>query len=386
MKSFLLLCLYWSVNSTALLAGAWTGGGELLRDSLNPWFLENISRVTYCILSDQENFPVDEESLDDRIGFALNYWREQYESVQAYGDNIHGQRYMRLSTQQFIRRSCNEDVDLRFQFGILSKEQLLWLETMAASPSEYVAFSYRTNDVSLKDLKGTGFIYIAPESGPLRPNFSQALAKPWSSRRSQRLTAILIHELGHVFGVPHLGGSRSIMGTGFPQYLISPESEKDASFPSGIIWPGILHFQWKKAQTACQKTAEDPLLKFFGIPISEGCVLVNFLSQTQADVTWFAKNTGLQRAGIIQLQEQKSIRFEELSKIWLPAGQTLFPWTKDRFVSTPPKVILQRAGDFQSVDGSIKHKLILDLGPDQFRMTGIVNDQIFLNLFDNAIP
>ena len=69
-----------------------------------------------------------------------------------------------------------------------------------------MAYTRRTFYDSRKML-GSGFIYVAPELGALRPDLKEMDSRLWTFSDALRLRLVLIHELGHVFGVRHSGGN-----------------------------------------------------------------------------------------------------------------------------------------------------------------------------------
>ncbi len=51
------LCFLLTLLAFPTLWAGWTsGGGELLRTAINPWFIQNTKVVHYCVLADEKNF------------------------------------------------------------------------------------------------------------------------------------------------------------------------------------------------------------------------------------------------------------------------------------------------------------------------------------------
>ncbi len=74
----------------------------------------------------------------------------------------------------------------------------------------FVAFSQRLEDsYDRARLKGKGFIYIAPDHGENAFQVSAAVPEAWTKGGTYRLRNVLIHELGHVFGLSHSGPTTS---------------------------------------------------------------------------------------------------------------------------------------------------------------------------------
>lgn len=147
-----------------ILAGGWSsgGGGELLKDARNPWFLSNIKEVTYCLKIDEAKFGVPLSVAKENLIKAINFWKTEFQVVNPSEGETSKINPVRLATQIFKEVNCNQNVDITFQFGILSKEQKKFLQ----DPTKFGAITIRTN-YNKQILKGTGFVYISPESGPL---------------------------------------------------------------------------------------------------------------------------------------------------------------------------------------------------------------------------
>ncbi|MGZ3768631.1 MAG: hypothetical protein ACXVCR_01290 [Bdellovibrio sp.] len=177
--------------------GGWTsGGGENIRDERNPWWIQNTKEVTYCIKADERNFGQSRDVLQRKIRFALNFWKKQLGTL-TYNqfDQLQG---ISVGTQTFTETACGDNTDLVFQFGVLDGDQFRYL----VDPTKFIGVAVRTAYDPV-NLKGKGFIYISPEEGPLRFNKSGLMTHPWSYQDGILLTPALIHELGHVFGIPH---------------------------------------------------------------------------------------------------------------------------------------------------------------------------------------
>ena len=80
MKFFFLIQLVLSLLlSQVATAGGWSsGGGGLLKDTVNPWFLNNTSVVNYCVLIDEKNFGADQEVVKLQLSRAIDFWKEQF--------------------------------------------------------------------------------------------------------------------------------------------------------------------------------------------------------------------------------------------------------------------------------------------------------------------
>ncbi len=195
-----------SLTALGLLASALSfagngssGGGHIHGDQLNPWFLSNTTEVTYCLEISKDFSRIPEPKLRALVAEAFDYWKEEFaqyptdrsSEVEEAGFEV------KLATQNFkLSEACTPSVDIRFQLGSLSPEQLLKIPNYKQTIGLASRTSYDT-----KSLRGSGFIYVAPEAGQLRPSSVNMHPKPWSSGTHQALRYTLIHEIGHVFGL-----------------------------------------------------------------------------------------------------------------------------------------------------------------------------------------
>ncbi|MGE0173359.1 MAG: hypothetical protein AB7T49_11250 [Oligoflexales bacterium] len=202
--------------TTKLFAGSWSsGGGAFYTDEYNPWFIQNTKIVKYCITIDDEHFGVGLDKVRTNIVEAIKYWKEEFkelEILQQYSSPV------QLATADFREVNCKDDsVRVVFQMGVIDgKKQRRYIE----SPEKTVGVAVRTSYDPV-NLRGKGFIYISPEEGKYALKGKDLIAKRWQQNGGKLLQLILIHELGHVFGIPHHGSWYEIMGEQFPNSLVN---------------------------------------------------------------------------------------------------------------------------------------------------------------------
>ena len=183
--------------SPSVIAGWNSGGGELLSDAANPWFLENTKEVSYCIKIDEANFGILRSIASQKITKVIDYWKFQF----SYGEpakDLMDDILPKLGTQKFVETDCTEDTDIVFQFGVLSKKQ----HDHLGNPRKVVGIAVRT-EYDQSNLRGKGFIYISPQFGSLSLDRPNSLKDRWAIQDSALLELILAHEMGHVFGARH---------------------------------------------------------------------------------------------------------------------------------------------------------------------------------------
>ena len=214
--------------NNSLLAGGWSsGGGELLKNSRNPWFLNNVKDVYYCIKIDEEKFGVSRQTVKETLLKAIEFWKSEFQFSIPIGKSKLGE--IQLASQTFKEVTCSNDIDIAFQFGTLTQYQKKYLQ----DPTKYGAITVRTS-YSNKSLKGKGFVYVSPEKGPLAFNPEGLIKKAWSLNNNILLYQTLVHELGHIFGIPHMGSLGDLMSETFVEsllinqdYKIKKDSNKD---------------------------------------------------------------------------------------------------------------------------------------------------------------
>ncbi|MEK2688424.1 hypothetical protein [Bdellovibrio sp. GT3] len=206
-KAVSLLALFTNLLiSVAAFGGPWiSSGGDLVGDTRNPWFVINSPVVKYCIKIDATTFSASSASVKAALEKSLGFWRNEFQENENYAKG--SLNHLPLSIPQFLETPCDAQVDLKLVLGegALSPQEALYVRSRG---TEVVALTVRT-DYNLVTLKGRGFLYIA---GDL--NKPEWLEQVW--KNESRLTTVIAHEVGHILGIPHLGGDFATM-TGIPE-------------------------------------------------------------------------------------------------------------------------------------------------------------------------
>lgn len=318
--------LLWDFHPRSVLAGGIiASGGDITEGGSNPWFVSNTTTVEYCIKSDPASFGDVPYSLSETVKSAIQYWKgELLNSQNSSGSNV------KIGTQNFVERDCAEspDVDLMFQFGVLSPEQQFWLQ----DPARLVAVAARTS-YEVTSLRGKGFIYVSPDRGPLKMRANNMVHEPWHREKGILLKYVLMHELGHVFGFRHEGvaGIENFMAADFPEMALR------ADYADGVEISDLLlienkqraHFldppEYLKRINCSNERPSLIAQKFFGTDKPYRCFKVEVLQSEKL----IRVSAGLNDDGVFETIGEARILLDSSSvesavSVYLPDGQTVF--------------------------------------------------------------
>lgn len=410
---WILFLIMWAQLSNASVGGWTSGGGELIRDQQNPWFVQNTKQVNYCILIDEVAFGQSKAFVAQNIKRVFDFWKMQMTDLSYYTLNSSGSQ-LTLGGQNFSEVDCNQNPDVTFQFAYLSPEQ----KSRLGDISKVIGLTVRT-DYDLKNLKGKGFLYVAQDS--------QFVSHPWSTLNGLRLLPVLVHEIGHIFGVQHMSDVM-FMADDYPATLI--DRNQDNSFGSFLKYlaegglenirlfkystssfmhfnschssgvspkpPSALNFMKnpkliKKNQSITQQQNLSVYQTFFGRKAIDNCESYNignniFEFNSGKDETQVVGRAQLVQQSSTDLSMMPSNRFTVVN-FWFPKEQNVFPNLDENLiqVKTPitffiPKVVFK--GEYKTLDGKVKRQLILEVlnsGAVE-RMSGVLDGILYNDL------
>lgn len=346
---FLALFLYPTVS----LAGWTSGGGELLGDSVNPWWVKNTKNLNYCISINQNTFNQTEEDLNRVVVKALSFWKKEFKEI-TYSEYPHTSQ---TAQQKFTRTACSEKTDLKFQFGYLTEEQ----KKKVQDSERFVSLAVRT-DYDQVNLKGKGFVYV-----------SDRLAR----KDETELLYVLLHELGHVFGLPHTGRNNfDLMAEDFVESVIKgriPSNLKN--IPS--------YFSSVDGTITIQTSNNLGPRKFFKVEeeLSEISLVSTVVGERPGYEVWATKKIGgkAKLGNILSEPDQTPVAFvKEATSFYLPKEQRVFP--KNVEIGVPQFSYSMFKGTYSNDTESREVGIYFSPGLIKFpQIIGTVDDKLFIH-------
>lgn len=400
MKKFVLSALVGAFGTLGASAQAgWTsGGGELIRDANNPWFLQNTKTVNYCIEIDEPHMGLSRERARHLIRTAIENWKLEFRTSSRPAQLKYHQ--IAVGTQEFVEVPCHQNIDLKFQLGVLNGEQIKKI----GDPTKFLGVAVRT-DYDRVNMRGKGFIYVSPAYGPLKFAGEKVREHVWAIEDGALLYGVLLHELGHVFGLNHSVGY--LMGDRFPEIITSQEWPGAEHYLKNLPRPWVFDlpetgFQQKLALAPStpisvpQEGSRSSLDKwqlmwdFFGVdPDAKGSSIA--VSNTKIEVFEGVGNES-KLIGKANLRQQPSCSIASgLSgcrpsmSIWFPEEQQVFPGESWGLKSGPyvSKEVVA-IGTYETLDGRVKRGVSIRTDLDWLTpaIAGEMNGKVYLNIFE----
>lgn len=404
MKRLLLLTLLFvgSINTQLFAINTgWSGGGggEAIADRVNPWWLHNTKKVEVCIIWNKSDFQHSSGSisqLEEKLQYALNYWKQDAQKAFTVGN------FTSIAQQDFHIRelitltqlhespppSCLQR-DLRVQFGWLSAKQIGFFENELGGLSKYIAAAIRT-DYDKEEMRGKGFIYVKPNRGPLHIKNNLYVSEPWQHGKGFLIDHVLVHELGHVFGIPHKSID-TVMAIDFVERVLNPEFAE--IYSNDRSQKGF--FEWSRSDGTivrdyCWRLSHS-WSKAIGVEAGYQCLKVELLNKNLAFYTYEEDDPeNITLRGTLQVEKDLTFGWEDTVRIFLPEEQTVFADIPQgagpkNWLVGPMMKYIDLAGWYKSADGSTSNRMMVTLNPNGVGFSGSrfsaqVGDEFFPNL------
>ncbi len=419
---FSLMSTIWAVSSTA--NASWvSAGGEVGGHGSNPWFVANTNYIHYCVEIDEDDFSVDRPKVNKLIKRAIEFWKLDL----SHSEHNRNFPMIQQGTQTFVLKQalCSEDIepkadpcevgsarsteedsiDLVFRFGSLSDQHLDKLKELELEPKKHIGFAMRTSYCS-KSMRGKGFIYISPDRGENRyqlSNTEQTAEDPWALDQGARLLHVLIHELGHVFGIGHT--SFEHIETIDPNENIVPSAKAyrsqvmNANFPEKMVLKnvaseyrsmtpiGLFSDRSQPIQEFCFETTYDAK-KFFGLELNEYRVCMTDIEQDR-NTKFVAKNSTLLDESrlvgkIPSSTKRQQFSFLPISKVFVPEDNEVLPDSASGYLDAASVKFYRSQGMFHHARGALPPlQVFFEFSPitNRFEVGGVFEGQLYLDIF-----
>ena len=323
-------------------AGAWVGaplpsfagggvgsGGDIFKDSRNPWFLyQNVKTVTYCIDFDPQSVSTTVDRARFVIQTAISYWNASFKNFHWSNSPWEAQ----VGLQDFVETPCTgaEDLRINLGWGSLDASQRDYFDRTTGGPApqgtfqQILGIAVRT-EYDLVRLRGRGFIYIASDTGPYAYDAGPAgIERAWS--HDSVLFMIVLHELGHVFGLTHTGTlDGGIMAETLPEFAVMQFTcEQLCNVPiTSLTAESGLYFDPPKKLLNLKPS--DEVKSLLKIERTSGLLIAQAADGTYDWYEVRAGGTGERKIGISDNSWNTSVRFLEPMLVYYTGEQRVFP-------------------------------------------------------------
>ena len=233
---FISLSSIFFITISNSFAGGWTSGGgkNIYSDFDNPWFLGD-NPIEYCI-QQSSDFPLSTQVVRELITESFEEWKAIFIKYGLYKSNLpgeffdHKKRSITLDSIE-VSKCTNPAQQIIFKVGVVDNTMIDYFKS---NTKQVVGLAIRKT-YNHKSFKNGGIIWIAPKNwiGEYSANGVELKEFPiWNTK--EQVKSILLHELAHIFGVPHIP-SNKVLSEAIMQYLAIDQQYSNAPGPNRII-------------------------------------------------------------------------------------------------------------------------------------------------------
>jgi hypothetical protein len=369
------------LSANYVMAGGMVStGGDLTKDSHNPWWLRNTTEVSYCIAVDTKSVSADPSKISLLTVKALEYWQAELNRklkiVTNAGPINEYFNKIGVGRQNFTKVNCDgtEDLKLQFGYGTLNNEQKEFLGSL----DRLVGVSVRTEYDEI-NLRARGFIYISSDLGPHKYETSADLVSmPWKS--DALLFFAIIHELGHVFGLPHVGPTYTLMSEQYMDFILNKDVaalfEKFdplvTTIPPGFFLPPatLVH---------CEENGlSQVILNYLHVPAKTKCLYFSTDEDKKLVYLSVAPQYG-EPAKFLGLISELNLNAEQALAVTVVTTEKQNVFSPSEMYSSvlagPTFSTISGSGTYSAITGQRK-PVYLNLRSDRFEILGVVDGQI----------
>jgi hypothetical protein len=328
--------------------------------------------VKYCVNVDTGSVNATPATASRLVAKAIDYWKTEFgRSVTLSKGSV------AIATQTFTEIDCAlgiADLEFRIGYGTLDADRVKFL----VEPEKYIGVAVRT-EYDTVNLRGKGFVYIGSDFGPhsyRAADLRKYTLLPEAWKHEELLFYAILHEMGHVFGLPHTGAG--LMSEVFLEQLLNEHiygafiSEPVESF----FFPSY-HLDSCDLLTGPQKT-------WFGADLDTQCLRLE-IAGAYAPIIVYAskgKDTGAVWTRLGQFRKNEvdlfNIRTRPAALVALPSEQTVFTEEQADYRTYMVSGMFFEAGanaSYSADKGAVPHTAYLEITPMSFHATGVISNQ-----------